>query len=131
MKVKRTSCSNFPRPNGPNWLIRNDNLFPTTLPNSIMDLAQLLRHNLHRASLLPLLQTLATAQNHPDTAVNGRLGLAGHELVFLFENGAALRVPDQGPTNVGVFELRDGDLAGEGTVGLVKDVLCSDLHVVV
>ncbi len=33
-----------------------------------------------------------------------------------------------GPGDTAVLELLGRDLAGEGTVGLVEDVLCSDLE---
>jgi hypothetical protein len=36
-------------------------------------------------------------------------------------------VAEQGPGDVRVLELGDGDLAGEGAVGLVEDVLGGDL----
>ena len=35
---------------------------------------------------------------------------------------------DEGPCDVALGELCDGDLTGEGTVGLVEDVLSSDLE---
>lgn len=34
---------------------------------------------------------------------------------------------EDGPVDVGVLELRDADLTGEGAVGLVVDVLGGDL----
>jgi len=37
-------------------------------------------------------------------------------------------VAQQGPSDVGVFELLDGDLAGESAVGLVEDVLRGDFE---
>lgn len=36
---------------------------------------------------------------------------------------------EDGPVDVAVLELRNGDLAGEGTVGLVVNVLGSNLNV--
>jgi len=35
-------------------------------------------------------------------------------------------VPEDGPGDVGVLELGDGDFAGEGAVGAVEDVLGGD-----
>jgi hypothetical protein len=37
-------------------------------------------------------------------------------------------VSDERPGDVAVNELRDGDLASEGTVRAVEDVLCGDLN---
>jgi hypothetical protein len=37
-------------------------------------------------------------------------------------------VSEECPGNVAVLELIDGDLTGEGTIGLVEDVLCCDLE---
>jgi hypothetical protein len=36
-------------------------------------------------------------------------------------------VPEKGPGDVAVFELVDRDLAGEGSVGLVEDILGRNL----
>jgi hypothetical protein len=51
------------------------------------------------------------------------LGLAGNEVVLLSKDLPALRVAEQRPCDTAIFELRDGDLAGEGAVRLVEDVL--------
>lgn len=77
---------------------------------------------------LTLLQTLANAQNDAETAVNGSLGLAGDKLVVLLEDDPTLRVAEDGPGDASVLELIDGDLTGEGAVGLVVDVLSGDLE---
>lgn len=47
-------------------------------------------------------------------------------LVGLLQDDTALAVANDNPVNLGVLQLLDADLAGEGTVGLVEDVLGSD-----
>jgi hypothetical protein len=77
---------------------------------------------------LALLKTLTTAQNHAETAVQRRLGLGGYERVVLGEKRAALRVSEDRPCDAAVLELVCADLAGEGTAGLVEDVLRGDFE---
>ena len=48
-------------------------------------------------------------------------------IVFL-EDHAAFRVSEQGPGDVAIFQLGDGDFAGEGSVGAVEDVLGGDFE---
>lgn len=43
--------------------------------------------------------------------------------IVLAENGTPLAVPEHGPCNVGIDELRDANLARKGAVWLVEDVL--------
>lgn len=59
--------------------------------------------------------------------VEGVLGLGGDDGVRLAEQGAALRVAEDGPGDVAVAQLVDRDLTGKGAVGLVVDVLGGDL----
>lgn len=112
--------------NIPDGLVGNDNLAPVLdlLGNSL----ELLGDDLDGGAGLALLEALTAAQNDAQTAVNGSLGLVGDNLVRLAENGAALRVAENGPGDAAVLELRGGDLAGEGAVGLVVDVLRGDLE---
>lgn len=111
---------------GPDGLVGNDDLAP------VLDLlghgGELADDNLHGLVGLALLEGLANAEDDVDAAVKGSLGLAGDEGVALLEDDTALAVADQGPGDVGVLELGSGDLAGEGTVGLVEDVLGGDLN---
>ncbi len=44
------------------------------------------------------------------------------------KDNAALGVTKQGPGDVGVFKLVDGNFASEGAVGLVEDVLGGDFE---
>ena len=72
---------------------------------------------------LALGQGLAAAPDDADAAVEGELGLGGDVGVALAQDGAPLRVAQDGPGDVAVLELRHADLAGEGAVGLVEYVL--------
>lgn len=47
-------------------------------------------------------------------------------LVRLLQDDTALGVTDDNPVDLGVAELLNADLTGEGTVGLVEDVLGSN-----
>jgi hypothetical protein len=62
-----------------------------------------------------------------DALVERVLGLGGGELVGLLEDGAALGVAQDGPVDLGVLKLGGGDLAREGALVLVEDVLSGDL----
>jgi hypothetical protein len=89
---------------------------------------ELLAHNLNGLSGLTLLEALTAAPDDADTVVSGELGLGGNHLVGLLEDGAALRVAQDGPVDVAVLELGDGDFASEGAAGLVEDVLGGHLN---
>jgi len=110
----------------PNRLISHDNLTPVL--DLVRNSLELRRHNLNRLARLALLQTLTTAQNHAEPAVQRRLGLARNELVVLLENDTALRVAQNRPRDAAVLELVGGDLAREGAARLVEDVLCGDFE---
>lgn len=107
--------------NSPDGLIGNDNLGP--FGGLGLEGLELLADDLNGFAGLALLERLAAAPNDADAVFGGVLGLGGDELVGLLENGAALRVAEDGPVNLAVEELRDGELSGEGAVGLVVDVL--------
>jgi len=111
--------------NGPDGLVGDDDLAPVL--DLLGDGGKLGNDDLHGLAGLALLEGLAAAQDDADAAVNGGLGLVGDEGVGLLEDDAALAVAEEGPGDVGVLELGDGDLAGEGAVGLVEDVLGGDL----
>ena len=49
-------------------------------------------------------------------------------MVVFLEDDATFRVPEKCPCDVAVFQLSDGDLTGEGTIGLVEDILCGDFN---
>lgn len=97
------------------------------------------------------LKRLTDAEDDLEATVDGSLDLAGNELVVFFnqhsclsgrwkwkwtlprtylvrllQDDTTLAVTDDGPVDLGVAQLLDGDLTGEGTVGLVEDVLGGD-----
>lgn len=111
--------------NGPDGLVGNDDLAPVA--DLLLEGGELVGNDLEGLAGLALLEGLAAAPDDADAVLDGVLGLGGDGLVRLLEDGAALRVAQDGPVDVGVLELLDGDLTGEGTVGLVVDVLGSDL----
>jgi hypothetical protein len=81
---------------------------------------------LHSDALLALLERLAAAQNDAQPAVKRGLGLGGDEGVVFGEEDTALAVAQDRPGDAAVLELVDADLACEGAVGLVEDVLGGD-----
>ena len=109
----------------PDGLVGNDDLAPVLdlVGNSL----ELLGDNVDGGAGLPLLEALTAAKNNADATVEGSLGLAGNERVVLLQDGAALRVTDEGPCDTAVLQLLGRDLAGESTAGLVVDVLGGDL----
>jgi hypothetical protein len=116
---------NLTRPNRPNRFIRDNNLIPMSLLalQLLRHSTQLARHNLDRLASLPLLQTLTTAQNYTNAALERGLTFRSYEGIVFLENDPALGVPEERPGYAGVFELVDADFAGEGAVRLVEDVL--------
>lgn len=108
--------------NSPDWLVCHDDLAPVL--QLLLDSLELLGHNIDCEVVLALLEGLSTAEDHTDVTVNGSLGLGGDKGIVFLEDDTALRVAEEGPCNVAVLELLDGDLTGEGTVRLVEDVLC-------
>jgi hypothetical protein len=110
----------------PDGLVGNDDLAPVL--NLVGDSLELLGDNVDSGAGLPLLETLTAAQDDADATIERSLGLAGNESVVLLQDGAALRVAKDGPCDTTVLELLGGDLTGEGTVGLVVDVLGGNLE---
>ena len=111
---------------GPDGLVGNDNLAPVL--DLLADGGKLADDNVHGLAGIALLEGLADAEDDVDAAVDGSLGLLSDEVVGLLEDDTALGVADERPGDVGVLELGDGDLASEGTVGLVEDVLGGNLN---
>lgn len=87
----------------------------------------MLGHNIDGVASLTLLQTLTTAQNNAETTLQRRFGLASDEFIVLLENNTALRVTEDGPGDTAVLKLLGRDLAREGAIGLIEDILCSYL----
>lgn len=111
---------------GPDGLVGDDNLGPVR--DLGLEGGELLADDLDGLAGLALLQGLAAAPDDAQAVLGCVLGLAGDHLVALAEDGAALGVAQDGPVDAAVLELRDGDFAGEGAVGLVVDVLGGDLN---
>lgn len=109
----------------PDGLVGDDDLAPVL--DLVRNSLKLLGDNIDGGAGLPLLEALTAAQDDADAAVERGLGLAGNESVVLLQDGAALRVAEDGPCDAAVLELLGGDLTGEGTVGLVVDVLSGNL----
>lgn len=112
--------------NGPDGLVGDDDAGPVA--DLGLEGGELLADDGNGLAGLALLERLAAAPDDADAVLGGVLCLGGDELVGLLENGAALRVAEDGPVDLGVEELRDGQLASEGAVGLVVDVLGGDAN---
>jgi hypothetical protein len=123
VSVARALCQVW---NSPDGLVGDDDLAPVL--DLVRNSLELLGDNVDGGAGLPLLEALTAAQDDADTAVERSLGLAGDEGVVLLQDGAALGVAEDGPCDAAVLELLGGDLTGEGTVGLVVDVLSGDLE---
>jgi hypothetical protein len=114
---------------GPDGLVGNDNLAPVVAGDVGLQGLELGADDLDGLARLALLEGLTAAPDDLEALLNGPLGLGGDDIVRLAENGAALGVAENGPVDVAVKELGDGDLARVGTAGLVEDVLGSNLDV--
>lgn len=121
------SGSNLASADSPDGLVGNDNVGP--VGDLGLEGLELLRDEVDGLASLTSLEGLAAAPDDLETVLSGVLGLGGDGLVRLAENLTTLRVAEDDPVDVAVLELGDGDLAGEGTVGLVEDVLGGDLDV--
>ena len=111
---------------GPDGLVGNDDLAPVL--DLLGDSAELVGNDVDGLVGLSLLEGLANAENNTESVVESGLGLGGNEVVGLLEDDTTLGVTGQSPGDVGLLELAGRDLTGEGTVGLVEDVLSSDLE---
>lgn len=112
--------------NGPDRLVRDDDLTP--VGDLRLESLELGADDLDGLAGLALLEGLAAAPDDAGAVLSGVLRLGSDGSVGLVQNGAALRVAKDGPGNLVVLELLDGDLTGEGAVGLVVDVLGGDLE---
>jgi hypothetical protein len=124
------SRSNLSGTNGPDWLISNNDLGPLLLAQNLLNSRKLGRDNRLSLTGLALGKGLAAAEDNPDAAIDGSLGLGGDEGVVLLEDFTALGVADQGPGDTGVLELVNGDLASVCAIWLIEDVLCGNLDLV-
>lgn len=105
----------------PDRLVGNDNLRPVL--DGVRHSLQLLGHDSNSAAGLPLLQALTTAENNAQSAISRGLCLASDERIVLLQDYSSLRVSKDRPGDTAVFELVGRDLAREGTIRLVEDVL--------
>jgi large subunit ribosomal protein L43 len=120
------SGSNLASANGPDGLVGNDDLAP--VGDLGLEGLELSADNLDGLAGLALLQALAAAPDNTEAILGCVLGLGGDDGVGLVEDGAALGVAENGPGDLAIGQLGDRDLASEGTVGLVEDVLWGDLE---
>jgi len=95
------------------------------------------------------LERLSAAQNDAQATVKRSLGLASDELekilaskiviilwqkphnthlIVLAQHSPPLAMPQHSPGNTAILELVDADLAGEGAIGPIEDVLRGDLE---
>ena len=109
---------------GPDRLVCNNDLAPVT--DLLGDSAELAGDDLDGLAGFSLLERLSAAEYDAESTVKGGLGLGCDERVALLEDDTALAVAEDGPCDVAVLELGDGDLTREGAVWLVEDVLGSD-----
>lgn len=56
-------------------------------------------------------------------SASSRRGCGGTNLIGLLEDDTTLAVADDSPVDLSILQLLNADLSGEGTVGLVVDVL--------
>src|SRR5436309_1062410 len=98
---------NFARPDGPDWLIRNNDPFPEgeVALQLLCYSIQLARHNSDGLAALSLGKALTTAENHPNAALERNFAFRCDERIILLQDDATFRVPKDCPGDVGVLEL--------------------------
>ncbi len=124
--LRLLSGSDLASTNGPNGLVGDDDLAPVAADMGAED-AELPGNHVDSLACLALFERLAAAPDDANARVDGKFGLGGDQLVRLAEDGAALRVAQDGPVDVAVLELGNRDLAREGAIRLIEDVLRSDV----
>jgi len=121
------SGGNLASANGPDGLVGDDDVGPVgDLRLERLDLG---RDKLNGLASLTGLEGLAAAPDDLEAVLGSVLGLGGDDLVRLADDGSALGVAEDGPVDLTVLELGDGDFASESTVGLVVDVLGGNLDI--
>lgn len=73
-----------------------------------------------------LFEGFAAAEDYADSAIECGFGLFRYEIVCLLDDRSPFTVPKNRPRNTAIFQLANGDLAGESAIGLIEDVLCGD-----
>lgn len=119
------SGGNLAGTNGPDGLVGDDNLRPVC--HLFLDSLQLACDDLNGLVGLSLLKRFTTAEDNTDSAVQSSLGFRCYKGIIFLQNHTALRVAKESPGDVAVLELVDRDLAGEGSVRLVEDILGRNL----
>ena len=115
----------FTSANGPHRLVCDDDLGPVL--GLLLDRGQLVCHHFDCLICLPLVECLPAAENDIQASAEGGGSLAGNEGITLAQNHPALRMPRQGPPNLGISQLFGTDLASESAIGFVENVLRADL----
>lgn len=82
-------------------------------------------------SSFSLLKALSQAYDGVETNFLGSGNLGGDGLVGFAVLDSSLRVADEDPLDIEIFELLTADLSSEGTVGCGAHVLGADLNVFV
>ena len=118
-------CCDFTCANGPHRLVCDDDLGPVL--GLFLDRGQLVCHHCDCLIRLPLLERLAAAEDDIQASAEGGGSLAGNEGITLAQNHSALRMPRQGPPDLGIGQLFGTDLASKSAIGSVKNVLGADL----
>ena len=118
--------SNLAGANGPDGLVGDDNVGPVGA-DAALERLELLCDDRDGASCLALLQRLAAAPDDSNTVLAGELCLGRHELVALAKDGSPLGVAENRPGDVAISQLGRRNLAGVGALGLVEDILGSNL----
>lgn len=111
---------------GPDRLVGDDDLAP--VGDLGLQSSELGGDDAESLAGLTLFEALAAAPYDADAVLGGVLGLGGHDLVALAEDSSSLRVAEDGPVDATVLQVLDRDLAGEGAIGLVEDILGSDAN---
>lgn len=115
----------FAGANGPHRLVCDDDLGPVL--GLLLDRGQLVCHHFDCLLCLPLVERLAAAEDDIQASAEGGGRLAGNEGITLAQNHSALRMPRQGPSNLGISQLFGTDLASKSAIGFVENILRADL----
>ena len=73
--------------------------------------------------VLPLLESLSTAHDDVQSALEGELGLLGYDVIGLVVNSTTFRVPKNNPVDARVDKLSRGRLASVGPRDMERAVL--------
>lgn len=122
------SCGDLASADGPDGLVGNDDLGPVAGANLGLEGIQLLGNDGNSRASFAFLEGLTAAPDNADAVVDRVFSLGGDGLVRLAQDCPPLAVAKDSPFDTTVKQLRNRDLAGEGTVGLVVYVLRSNFN---